>query len=628
MNFLSPLFLAGAAAAVVPLVLHLLKRQPEPRVKFGAVKLLTFAPVEQIEKRYLRELLLLALRVAALVLLALAFARPFVASGAAGDVSGVTIVALDTSYSVSVPGRFERAQSFAKDAIRRAPAGNFVGVVTFADEAEIAAEPSADRVLALAAVERAAVSFGATRYQSGLSIAAQSLEGRSGTIVVVTDLQETGWDAGDFGSVPESARMEVLDVGALPPNLAVTAVAIREDRIVATIRNSGPAPRESQVRFVVDGRPAGEVALSIGPHRTSDAVTAAPVGATMAVVTIEDPGGIEADNTRYALVGGVNHVPVLLVTATGEPDRGGFYVRRALEAGSASFEGYRIAGASAAQLGLGPDDRLRSHAAIVLLSTRGLGRRGREALRSFARKGGGLLIAAGPEVDGELVSDVLGDEEPLTLATARNVKAEPRSLAPADIRHPMFQPFRPNPAALGLVTFQKVAGVSGSACQTIARFTTGENAMLDCSAGAGRALVIASDLDDQWNDFPLHSTFVPFLHQALRYLTNSQARSGEYLIGEAPAGVPRRPGAAILPATADGRPSRRVVVNVDPREGNPTRMSVEEFVSSVGRVKSAGVAASRVGAGQLEDRQHLWQYLLLLVLAILAVEGVVASRTA
>ena len=38
--FLSPLFLAGAAVAAVPVILHLLKREPEPRVKFAAVKLL------------------------------------------------------------------------------------------------------------------------------------------------------------------------------------------------------------------------------------------------------------------------------------------------------------------------------------------------------------------------------------------------------------------------------------------------------------------------------------------------------------------------------------------------------------------------------------------------------------
>ncbi len=99
-SFLTPLFLAGAAAAAVPIVLHFLKREPEPRVKFPTVKLLANAPVEQSENRRLRQLLLLALRVAALLLLALAFARPFLASGSTLGASGVTMIALDTSYSM------------------------------------------------------------------------------------------------------------------------------------------------------------------------------------------------------------------------------------------------------------------------------------------------------------------------------------------------------------------------------------------------------------------------------------------------------------------------------------------------------------------------------------------------
>src|SRR6266508_2842532 len=129
LSFLAPVFLAGAFAAAIPRVLHLLKREPEPRVKFAAVKLLKHAPVEYTQKRHLRELLLLALRIATLVLLALAFARPFFASGGATVASGVTMIALDTSYSLSAPGRFDRAKQLAKEAIAQAPSSDLVGVV-------------------------------------------------------------------------------------------------------------------------------------------------------------------------------------------------------------------------------------------------------------------------------------------------------------------------------------------------------------------------------------------------------------------------------------------------------------------------------------------------------------------
>ena len=114
MGFLSPLFLVGALAAAVPIVLHLLKREPETRVRFAAVRLLRRAPVEHADRRHLRELLLLALRVAALLLLALAFARPFFSAGAQAGAARVTVVALDTSLSMSAPGQFDRAEQLAQ----------------------------------------------------------------------------------------------------------------------------------------------------------------------------------------------------------------------------------------------------------------------------------------------------------------------------------------------------------------------------------------------------------------------------------------------------------------------------------------------------------------------------------
>ena len=72
-SFLFPAFLIGSAAIAVPIVLHLMRRETAPLFQFSAVRFLQRVPVEQARRRRLRELLLLALRVAALLLLAVAF---------------------------------------------------------------------------------------------------------------------------------------------------------------------------------------------------------------------------------------------------------------------------------------------------------------------------------------------------------------------------------------------------------------------------------------------------------------------------------------------------------------------------------------------------------------------------
>ena len=628
LSFLAPVFLAGAIAAAIPIVLHLLKREPEPRVKFAAVKLLKHAPVEYTQRRHLRELLLLALRIATLVLLAFAFARPFLPSGAALASSGTTIVALDTSYSLSAPGRFERARQLAKDAIAKAPASDTVGVVTFADESEIAAKPGVDRVLAAAAIDRATVGFGATRYRAALSAAVQALAGRPGTIVVVTDLQESGWDAGDRASIPESAKIEVLDVGEPPPNFAMVSVRALPDRLVATVRNAAPRARDAHVHLTIDGRRAGDVTVSVPPNQSADAVFAGPPRGRAAAVAVDDTDGLQADNVRYAVLQGAAPPSVLLVTGSGDAGRDAFYVQQALGAGGAAANGYQVTSISAATLASTDADVLALHPAVLLLSTRGLERRGREALASYARSGGGLLIAAGPEVDGDVVADVLGQGSTLRVVSTPGARPSPRVLAPADARHPVFQRFAGTTATFGLVTFQQAARISGAECQTLARFTTGETALLECPAGDGRALVLASDLDNRWNDFPLHASFVPFLHEAMRYLGSGRARAVEYVVADAPASAKHTPGVVAVPAERAGAAPRTIAVNVDPREADPARLSADDFQSAVTRLKDAGQSDARVEARQQEDRQHVWQYALALMAALLVVEGLLAARTA
>src|SRR5687768_3778438 len=109
-SFLSPLFLIGAIAAAVPILLHLFHRKTEVVIDFPSVSLMKRAPVQQHRRRRLRELLLLALRVAALILLAVSFARPYLAGAAAPATAPLTVIAVDTSMSMSAPGQFGRAR--------------------------------------------------------------------------------------------------------------------------------------------------------------------------------------------------------------------------------------------------------------------------------------------------------------------------------------------------------------------------------------------------------------------------------------------------------------------------------------------------------------------------------------
>ncbi len=617
MAFLSPLFLAGAIAAAVPILLHLFERHTEQRVPFAAVALLKGAVVEHTARRRLREWLLLALRVAALVLLALAFARPFIRTASA-TAARLTVVAIDTSLSMSAPATWARARRLAEDAVRQAAPGDDVAVVGFADRPDVIVRPTADRGSALSASATLTPGFGATNDAAGLEQAGALFRGQSGAIVIVSDLQASGWDAGARATVPESVRVDVKDTGPMPENASVEALRAEDDRLVATIRNASNRARDLHVRLAVDGRAVGQAVVAVPAGGSADATFPNVHLSGVAAATVDDPSGIAGDNTRYAFVGGKSSADVLVVTTSGNLDKDAWYVRHAL----ASVHGAAAAGVTAAG-----DDDLSRYGAVIVLSTRGLERRGREKLAAYVSAGGGLLIAAGPDVDGDVIGDVLGSGSAIEMSAGQERTGREKTvvLAPADVRHPIFKSFGPDVASLGLVQFRSVTHIGGRSCQAIARFTSGEAAVLDCAAGNGRALVIASDLDNHWNDFPTRASFLPFLDQAVRYLSGRGHRGADYIVGDVPAGVAPAPGVAAAGAAGA---SHRVVVNVDPRESETTRMSAGDFETSITRMKDAAAEQGRADAADQENRQHLWQYLLAAMIAALVAEGVLARRTA
>ena len=152
MSFLFPAFLFGALAAAVPILLHFFARDRARRLAFSDVRFLERAFVRRDRRRRLRELLLLALRVAALLLLAVAFARPFL--DAAGGSGRITVVAVDRSLSLSAPGQMALARERALEAVAATPPDESVAVVAFDDAAEVVAGPAAGRAPVRAAIER------------------------------------------------------------------------------------------------------------------------------------------------------------------------------------------------------------------------------------------------------------------------------------------------------------------------------------------------------------------------------------------------------------------------------------------------------------------------------------------
>ena len=126
MEFLVPLFAAaGAVAAGIPLVLHMLRRAPTKRMPFTLTRFLQSAQPKFTRRSKVEHWPLLFLRILALVLLGLGFARPFVHSGDPSSDAPTTdhymTLLIDRSASMRRSGIQEEVSRIVLSAVEALP---------------------------------------------------------------------------------------------------------------------------------------------------------------------------------------------------------------------------------------------------------------------------------------------------------------------------------------------------------------------------------------------------------------------------------------------------------------------------------------------------------------------------
>jgi hypothetical protein len=620
LSLLSPWFLAGLLAVAVPFVLHLLAREAAPTVHFSAVRFIRRAPVERTRRRRVSDPLLLLLRMAALALLALAFARPFL-PGSAGVVPA-TLVAVDRSLSVSGPVEWRAVLETARAAIDLAPGGGAVGLLAFDDRVDVVLAPGHDRRAAAAALDRLEPTAGGANAGLALTRAVDLLDGRGGRVVVVSDLQRSARRADVLAIVPGSVVVEVMVVPPAPSNLAVRSVT-REDRGTSVVVvNHGPTPRSTQVSLDVDGRAVEDLPVELDPGVAREVLFTADLPSEgVAIARVRDGEGPTFDDVRYHVLDPRPPLRAGIVTSADAAPEASLYIERALRVASTDVD-IDVTVVPAADPSLDEVGMFDELATVILTGTRGLDRRARDRIAAFVREGGGLLLVAGPDTEPGVVRDLFGSDLRLDLEAA-GPGAWPATFAASEIRHPIFSAMGPYVAHLADV---RVHGglriVPGDRWRTIARFTNDEAAVAEATHGEGRVIVFASDLGQAWNAWPVHPTFLPWLHETVSYLAARAAVPSAVVVADVPEGVARVPG-----TFETGTPRRRVAVNVDPRDSSIDVDSEAEFLARVGFEAVDDERVTLQASMAREADQGLWRLVVLAVVALLVVEGLLASRT-
>src|SRR5450755_57397 len=111
MGFLAPWFLGGAALLGLPIYLHLLRRHRTDPTPFSSLMFFEKRTQSSIKHRRLRYLVLLSLRALLFLLLALAFANPFIIRTAANmNSEKLQLLSTDNTFSMRAGTRLPDAR--------------------------------------------------------------------------------------------------------------------------------------------------------------------------------------------------------------------------------------------------------------------------------------------------------------------------------------------------------------------------------------------------------------------------------------------------------------------------------------------------------------------------------------
>ncbi len=300
-GFLDPGLIAFAAvAAAVPLVAHLIARTRPPEKRFPTVEFLRRANRRVWRLRRPRDLLLLALRTLALVLLGLAFLRPHWltntnASGS-GDAKHLVLL-VDRSGSMGAISEgqscFSLARARAVDALRGAGKLDSVNLI-WIDAVPDAVFPDMGRATAAleSALNEATVSGENGDAAAAVKLAIDRLESLDGVreLIVVSDFQSESW-SGPLPSIPDTIRPLLVPVGNPAPNLSLSNLELES----ATLLAGEPIRVIGKVRNHGDERRTVRVALTVDDDRIVREVAAAPRGESAFFAEIPAP----SDRTEF-----------------------------------------------------------------------------------------------------------------------------------------------------------------------------------------------------------------------------------------------------------------------------------------------------------------------------------------
>lgn len=268
LSWINPLYLTGLLLLALPVLIHLVQKQHSQGVRFPSLMFLKQIPRHQKRHLEIRDWLLLLLRCLLLLLIVLAFARPFFSTGI--EAAGLaperqdSIIVLDRSYSMRIADHWQQAREIASQLVDQKRAGDRIGIILFDEEAEVRSDLTTSTENLRTVLQGQSPGFKTTRIPLAIEQAVRLLAGSNAKvkqIFVISDFQASA--ASMVANITADIKLSALPVNlAQVANASITSVVIEPSSRAAAdefslrveVTNRATTQLEQTVTLEVDGR--------------------------------------------------------------------------------------------------------------------------------------------------------------------------------------------------------------------------------------------------------------------------------------------------------------------------------------------------------------------------------------
>lgn len=628
MGFAAILF--GLPLAALPVIVHLMAKRRKQVVNWGAMQFLIAAKQRAKRSWRLRDIILLALRVLALIALVFAISRPEVPiSWLGGHEPRDIIVIVDESMSTAAldGGKtvYEQQQAELKavfsemdidgtDHLRFLIAGASASWLS-----DIATKgDNSSRNAALNSLAERKPSLAEADLPGAIEAALAAPPAHSGLsrhVFIITDGQTHGWNTDmtsrwqaaeeKLNEFPEGSEIRIwqqesasLDLS----NLVVQKVELAREVVAAmepvmfraTVTNFATKASDTAIlHWLVDGEEIGVVTVpSIGPDADSTVGLEhffPEPGLYQVSCKMDGSDVLGADDEAFAIIEVAAGIPILIVEGAPSDDPlktdsafllaalGGFTDEEAGQPVESPFQTKLIGSAALSS------ENLDDYKAIVLANVPPLSNEAIENLTAFVQRGGGLWIGLGDQMNPDWFNQTLA---------AKGAGLAPVEISPAignatdRVKFEMVSPpTQPHPATLLLGDTDKLdidrahifrrfpfTGAIPPELTVLLQLDNGSPIAVERQLDDGRVIVQSLPLGASWSNMPLLLSYVAMVHEWLWYLVepgmvSRNLKPGEPIAFEILSSSPEQP--ATVAQFQIELPSGESVT-LDPSSGNRT----------------------------------------------------------